>query len=99
MSCSRQWRDPSGVVHNTETKTESRQCSGACDDGLCGAAAGVPTKTAPTTNLCINSTAGAVQGTGPWTWTCQGLHGSVSCSAPKDDSVHGQCQNYIVDIE
>src|SRR5271166_3666672 len=52
--------------------------------GACGSANGVPTSTAPTTNLCSAGVWGSVYGSGPWNWTCVGSNGgtTASCSAP-----------------
>lgn len=52
-------------------------------DGVCGSADGGSFSIAPTTNLCSAGTAGSVSGTGPWTWTCDGINGgsSDSCAA------------------
>ncbi len=52
-------------------------------DGLCGAASGVETTTAPTSNLCAAGEPSTVSGSGPWDWTCYGEHGGndAFCSA------------------
>ena len=71
------------------------QCnvSGPCTatNGSCGTADGVPSPTAPTTNLCADGSTPNVTGTGPWNWTCSGTGGGSDalCSAPA--SVNGQC--------
>jgi len=51
----------------------------------CGSANGQSFNSAPTTNLCAQGTATPLLGTGPWTWTCNGLNGgaNVNCSAEK----------------
>ncbi len=53
-------------------------------NGVCGSASGVAVTTAPTTNLCNAGNSTAVSGTGPWTWTCNGINGgtNANCSAP-----------------
>ena len=52
-------------------------------NGECGPADGGTFPSAPTTNLCSAGTPSAVTGSGPWTWTCEGLNGGsdASCSA------------------
>jgi len=53
-------------------------------DGVCGAAKGVITATAPTHDLCHVGVPSAVIGTGPFTWICSGGSGggkNVSCSS------------------
>jgi hypothetical protein len=53
-------------------------------NGQCGSASGGTFSTKPTSNLCSAGTAGTVSGSGPWTWTCNGLNGgsdSPTCSA------------------
>jgi len=54
--------------------------------GMCGAANGVATTTAPTTNLCRTGTPSAVSGglLTNWTWTCIGSNAQATdhCSAP-----------------
>lgn len=52
-------------------------------NGLCGAANGVETTTAPTSNLCAAGEPSAVSGGGPWDWTCYGEHGGSNafCAA------------------
>ena len=52
-------------------------------DAACGIANGSTQHSAPLANLCREGTATAVQGDGPWLWSCVGSGGgvSVSCSA------------------
>ena len=52
--------------------------------GECGAATGLAVSSAPGTGLCASGTASAVEGSGPWTWKCNGSRGgsSASCLAP-----------------
>jgi len=53
-------------------------------DGVCGGASGVPTLVRPEGGLCAGGITGAVNGKGPWTWTCSGANGGnpASCIAP-----------------
>ena len=53
-------------------------------NGVCGSSSGQTLPSAPTSNLCSSGTATTVTGSGPWTWTCTGLHGgstSPTCTA------------------
>ncbi len=61
-------------------------------DGSCGSANGSLTSTAPTSGLCSAGTASALSGSGPWSWSCQGLYGgnSASCSA-SPPPLNGAC--------
>lgn len=58
----------------------------------CGSADGGTFYSKPSSNLCSVGTAGSVNGTGPWTWTCNGVHGGNddSCSASAYP-VNGAC--------
>lgn len=60
-------------------------------DAQCGADHN-QTLTATPVNLCTTGNAGAVSGTGPWNWTCDGLNGGnpASCSA--------QIQTYSITV-
>jgi outer membrane protein OmpA-like peptidoglycan-associated protein len=53
-------------------------------NGACGSASGVPTSVYPQNGLCSAGIIGAVNGHGPWTWTCSGVNGGApaSCIAP-----------------
>ena len=52
--------------------------------GVCGVANGVSTLTTPRSGLCSAGISSAVNGKGPWTWSCSGTNGggAVSCVAP-----------------
>src|SRR5690606_8806250 len=52
-------------------------------DGACGEADGGVFTSAPTEGLCSAGDPSAVDGSGPWTWTCAGIAGGAdaSCSA------------------
>ena len=52
-------------------------------NGSCGGSNGQTLAVAPTTNLCAAGAAGSVNGSGPWTWTCEGTNGgsTANCSA------------------
>ena len=52
-------------------------------NGVCGAANGTIFTSAPTAGLCTSGTASAVNGSGPWNWSCQGGNGgtTASCAA------------------
>jgi outer membrane protein OmpA-like peptidoglycan-associated protein len=51
--------------------------------GLCGAAANTGHDKKPTRDLCLAGAASAVNGAGPWSWTCAGEHGGqvAECQA------------------
>ena len=53
-------------------------------DGACGDANGISTLVRPQSGLCSSGIVGAVNGNGPWTWTCSGANGGTpaSCVAP-----------------
>ena len=53
-------------------------------EGVCGNANGVTTLTTPRSGLCSAGISSAVNGKGPWTWSCSGTNGggAVSCTAP-----------------
>jgi outer membrane protein OmpA-like peptidoglycan-associated protein len=52
--------------------------------GVCGGASGVPTLMTPRSGLCAAGISSAVNGKGPWTWSCSGTNGggAVACVAP-----------------
>jgi hypothetical protein len=52
-------------------------------NGVCGSSNGGVLTSAPTDNLCSAGTPSAVTGSGPWSWSCNGLYGgtNASCSA------------------
>ncbi len=52
-------------------------------EGECGSADGKAYKTAPAADLCVSGTASAVEGSGPWTWSCEGSRKGLTerCSA------------------
>lgn len=64
-------------------------------NGQCGPANGSLQKTPPTAGLCSSGKATAVQGSGPWAWSCVGTGGgtSISCSAASlsQARVDGNC--------
>jgi hypothetical protein len=76
-------------------KKDSPPSNAICD----GASNGVPTYTAPTTNLCKNGSPSAVtEVNGKFIWTCGGVNGgdNVSCEAPKKiDAVCGTADGKI----
>jgi hypothetical protein len=52
-------------------------------DGVCGSSNNQTFTTTPATNLCTAGSAGAVTGSGPWSWTCGGSNGgsTATCRA------------------
>lgn len=59
--------------------------------GQCGASNGNSFYTQPGSNLCHIGGMSAMAGTGPWTWTCNGLHGGGSSSCSARLRIDGQC--------
>lgn len=51
-------------------------------NGVCGSSNGQSLDSAPVSGLCAVGTASVLAGTGPWTWTCNGINGGTvaSCS-------------------
>ncbi len=65
-------------------------CSAGVEaNGACGSSSGGSFTSAPSSNLCSVGTSTQVLGSGPWTWSCQGLNGgtNANCSA----SLSGGC--------
>jgi hypothetical protein len=58
---------------------------GVAVNGACGAANGAMLAVAPTTNLCKAGSPSTVDGTGPWTWTCDGVSGGSSATCATAD--------------
>jgi len=60
-------------------------------DASCGSLNGLAAAQAPVGDLCQHGTVIAVQGDGPWRWSCRGLHGgmTVSCAAPVAQAASG----------
>lgn len=54
-------------------------------NGACGVTANTAVTSAPGAGLCASGSPSAVNGNGPWTWSCAGANGgdSVPCSADK----------------
>ncbi len=52
-------------------------------DGTCGSSNGGTFTSAPTAKLCSAGNPTTVSGSGPWSWTCQGVNGATNagCSA------------------
>ncbi len=60
--------------------------TGEVTNGVCGSSDGQSFTSAPTTNLCLGGIPTTVSGTGPWTWTCNGVGTGAtnqSCSSSK----------------
>lgn len=64
-------------------------------NGSCGTSDGVPSSTAPSSNLCEAGDASTVSGSGSaWSWSCEGSNGGTpdTCSAPIISApVNGAC--------
>ena len=56
-------------------------------NGVCGTSSGGTFTSAPNTNLCSAGNPSTLSGSGPWTWSCQGINGGTtvtSCYANKE---------------
>lgn len=53
------------------------------ENGVCGSDNNSAVPSTPT-NLCLSGSASAVSGSGPWTWSCQGLYGGSNTSCRAD---------------
>lgn len=60
-------------------------------NGQCGTANGSNVTSAPNTNLCLAGMATPVAGSGPYTWTCDGLNGGTNMSCQANLTVNGKC--------
>ena len=63
-------------------------------NGACGSSNGGTFFSAPTTNLCNAGAPTTVTGSGPWSWTCQGLNDgtNANCSGnPNPQPANGVC--------
>ncbi len=56
-------------------------------DGQCGSSHNGTYDTRPTSGLCAQGGASGVNGSGPWTWTCQGENGGSNSSCRANRSV------------
>lgn len=60
-------------------------------NGVCGAAKGIETETAPTNNLCSVGVPGSVIGTGPFMWICASGNGggkNITCATGTPCEIH-----------
>jgi hypothetical protein len=61
-------------------------------NGSCGTSNNQNLSSIPVTNLCTLGTATVVAGTGPWTWSCTGIHGGTTASCQTGNiPVDGVC--------
>jgi len=49
-------------------------------NGACGLSSGQTYTTQPAANLCVVGNASSLSGSGPWTWSCDGLHTGTSAN-------------------
>ncbi len=63
-------------------------------NGVCGSSNGGTFSSAPNTGLCSTGNASAVNGNGPWNWSCAGLNGGSTayCSAQVINNPGPTCQ-------
>lgn len=55
--------------------------------GSCGSSNGKSLSSKPVSGLCLSGVASAVSGSGPWTWSCNGLFGGANASCSASESV------------
>jgi prepilin-type N-terminal cleavage/methylation domain-containing protein len=60
-------------------------------NGVCGTSNGSNFYSIPSSNLCTAGTPSSVGGSGPWTWTCNGLYGGTTANCSANLSVNGVC--------
>jgi len=60
-------------------------------NAACGAANDANLATKPTADLCADGDASAVNGTGPWTWTCTGSNGGTNAACAAQKKINGAC--------
>jgi outer membrane protein OmpA-like peptidoglycan-associated protein len=60
-------------------------------NAICGTASLYGHREAPRDNLCSIGAPSAVNGGGPWTWTCNGANGGAAVSCLSPISVNGGC--------
>ena len=60
-------------------------------NGACGTSNGIGVSSVPTSGLCSVGTASAINGAGPWTWSCAGGSGgsTAQCAAPRISTALG----------
>jgi|GEM_PF-1711213 len=64
-------------------------------NGACGTSHGQVLDEAPAAELCLNGTASAVSGSGPWNWNCVGDNGgsTAQCAAQKFEVPVTECND------
>lgn len=60
-------------------------------DAVCGSSNGANFYAPPSTNLCSVGSPTAVSGSGPFTWTCNGINGGNNASCSANKSIDGVC--------
>jgi hypothetical protein len=98
VACDSGWGDcdkssPNGASNGCETDLSGLPSSDPCRrvNGVCGASNGQNLTSAPTTGLCAAGDSSAVKGSGPWTWTCNGLNGGTAADCSANLLVDGVC--------
>ncbi len=71
-----------GTAYEYDCATEAFVINIA-QSGVCGPSDGESFLSEPVSDLCTQGTASSLSGTGPWAWTCSGIHGgsAASCTA------------------
>jgi hypothetical protein len=65
--------------------------SATITDGICGSSNGQSFLSTPTNNLCSSGTPSQVSGTGPWSWSCNGINGGSNASCSALLQINGTC--------
>lgn len=60
-------------------------------NAVCGSASTTGQRQAPTSGLCASGKPSAVQGNGPWLWSCQGERGGAAVSCQANALTDGVC--------
>ena len=72
---------------------------GTCNtavNGSCGSADGQSTASTPSAGLCADGNATSVSGSGPYTWSCTGIHGGSTDSCSSDRSCDSGTQSWTL---
>ncbi|MFA5087319.1 MAG: hypothetical protein WC470_03410 [Candidatus Paceibacterota bacterium] len=66
-------------------------------NGQCGSSDGQSSNSKPVANLCSAGVVSAVNGSGPWTWTCAGQDGGTTASCSISEKKYSQSIALLVD--
>jgi len=79
------WTCPGTYLGSSTICTAYRALNGVCGSGTAN------TYTIPTVNFCSTGTASSVSGSGPWSWTCEGVYGGTTPTCVANKSIDGIC--------